>query len=248
MDLAGDSVAEQDKRTGIILFAHGSSVEEANRGVHELARQIEIGGPYGYVRAAFLELAQPDLPAAIAQAAAAGLRRVIIIPYFLTMGIHLLNRLATAYGPGLGTAGEARPAFPRPADLAGLEPEALRALGFSRRKGIALIELARGFLNGSRDLENLEDLAESEAMSRLLALKGVGRWSAEYVLLRGLGDWSVFPGDDVGARRHLQTWLQEAGPLNYQDVRRHLARWHPYAGLLYFHGLLTRLAEEGHLS
>jgi sirohydrochlorin ferrochelatase len=83
----------EDERTGIVLFAHGSSVEEANSGVHALARQVQETGPYRYVRAAFLELAQPDLATAITQAAEAGLRRVIVIPYFLTLGIHLRRDL-----------------------------------------------------------------------------------------------------------------------------------------------------------
>ena len=75
--------------TGIILFAHGSPVEEANRGVHELAQRIEAAGPYRYVRAAFLDCAEPDLPAAVMEAAVAGLGRVVVVPYFLTMGLHL---------------------------------------------------------------------------------------------------------------------------------------------------------------
>lgn len=87
------------KTTGVLLFGHGSSVEEANRGVHELARQIQEMGPYSYVRAAFLELAQPDLGAAIAQAIEAGMRRVIVIPYFLTMGIHLRRDLPNLIAP-----------------------------------------------------------------------------------------------------------------------------------------------------
>lgn len=78
---------------GIVLFAHGSSVEEANRGVHELAQQIQEIGPYSYVRAAFLEMAQPDLGTAIARAVEAGLSCLIVIPYFLTMGIHLRRDL-----------------------------------------------------------------------------------------------------------------------------------------------------------
>jgi DNA-3-methyladenine glycosylase II len=165
----------------------------------------------------------------------------------LTLGVHLLNRLATAYGPALPGKKDSWPAFPRPADLAGLEPDDLRVLGFSRHKSIALIELARGFRDGTGNLENIDGLQKSEAMTRLLALRGIGRWSAEYVLLRGLGRWSVFPGDDVGARRHLETWLQPAEPLNYRGVRRYLARWHPFGGLIYFHLLLSRLAEEGHV-
>jgi sirohydrochlorin ferrochelatase len=76
-------------QTGILLFAHGSPVEEANRGVHELVEKIAAAGPYRYVRAAFLDCAQPDLAAAVTSAVEAGLRRVVVIPYFLTMGLHL---------------------------------------------------------------------------------------------------------------------------------------------------------------
>jgi sirohydrochlorin ferrochelatase len=59
-------------KTGILLFAHGSPVEEANRGVHELAEKIAAAGPYCYVRAAFLDSTQPDLLARVMEAAKAG--------------------------------------------------------------------------------------------------------------------------------------------------------------------------------
>ncbi|HUU14538.1 MAG TPA: CbiX/SirB N-terminal domain-containing protein [Terriglobia bacterium] len=84
---------EDEKSLGVILFAHGSAVEEANQSVHNLARGIQEEGPYGYVRGAFLDVAQPNLDAAIAQAVEAGVRRVIVIPYFLTEGIHLQRDL-----------------------------------------------------------------------------------------------------------------------------------------------------------
>jgi sirohydrochlorin ferrochelatase len=86
-------------RTGILLFAHGSPVEEANRGVHDLAAKIAGDGPYPYVRAAFLDSTQPDLSAGVRQAAEAGIERLIIIPFFLTVGLHLrrdLPKLVTA--------------------------------------------------------------------------------------------------------------------------------------------------------
>lgn len=86
-------MVEKDNATGILLFAHGSSAEEANRAVHELARQIEAQGPHGYVRAAFLERAQPDLGEAVRQAVEAGRQRLIVIPYFLSMGVHLRRDL-----------------------------------------------------------------------------------------------------------------------------------------------------------
>lgn len=92
-------MSAEKNNTGILLFAHGSRVEEANEGVRELARQAQALGPYSYVRAAFLELAQPDLSTAIAQAVQAGLGRVIVIPYFLTMGVHLRRDLPSLVAP-----------------------------------------------------------------------------------------------------------------------------------------------------
>jgi DNA-3-methyladenine glycosylase II len=165
----------------------------------------------------------------------------------LTLAIHLLNRLASAYGPVLPGAGEPVHAFQGPGELANLTPEDFRSLGFSHSKGRAIIGVAQGLTTGSLDLEDLEKAEAAEAVTRLMGLKGVGRWSAEYVLLRGLGR-SVFPGDDVGARRHLEKWLQLGEPLDYEGVRRILARWEPYGGLIYFHFLLSGLAEDGYIS
>ncbi len=90
---------ENEKSVGIILFAHGSAVEEANQSVHNLARRIQEQGPYGYVRGAFLDVAQPNLDTAVAQAVEAGVRRVIVIPYFLTEGIHLQRDLPNLIAP-----------------------------------------------------------------------------------------------------------------------------------------------------
>jgi len=90
---------EAEKSLGIVLFAHGSAVEEANQSVHNLARQVQEQGSYGYVRGAFLDVAQPDLDAAVAQAVEAGVRRVIVIPYFLTEGIHLQRDLPNLIAP-----------------------------------------------------------------------------------------------------------------------------------------------------
>jgi DNA-3-methyladenine glycosylase II len=81
----------------------------------------------------------------------------------------------------------------------------------------------------------------------LTSLSGIGRWSAEYVLLRGLGRLHVFPGDDVGARNNLARWLGLESPLDYGAVRRAVSRWQPYAGMVYFHLLLDRLAAADEL-
>ena len=86
-------MSEDLKKRGIILFAHGSRVEAANQSVEALAEKVRTDGPYPYVKAAFLELGHPDLRTCIDQAVAAGKTQIIVIPYFLTMGVHLQRDL-----------------------------------------------------------------------------------------------------------------------------------------------------------
>jgi DNA-3-methyladenine glycosylase II len=165
----------------------------------------------------------------------------------LTLGVRLLNRLAVSCGTPLGEGDEAVHSFPGPANLAQLSPAGLRRFGFSRQKGRSMIDLATSVAEGRLDLEGLAVLPDDEAVNRLCELRGVGRWTAEYVLLRGLGRTRVFPGDDVGARNNLRRWLRLAKPLDYEGVRRALSRWGDYPGLVYYHLLLDRLAEAGYL-
>jgi len=164
----------------------------------------------------------------------------------LTVGIRLLNRLAETYGTPVRDGGPR--AFPRPAQLAGLSAEALRALGFSRAKALSIVGLAAAIETGAFDAEAIESLDNEEAVAALMRLRGIGRWSAEYALLRGLGRLDVFPGDDVGARNNLARRLQRKGPLDYAAVQDAVRPWQPFAGLVYFHLLLANLVERGALT
>jgi DNA-3-methyladenine glycosylase II len=164
----------------------------------------------------------------------------------LTVGIRLLNRLAEAYGtaPVEGTSR----AFPLPTQLAGLTAGRLRALGFSGAKARSSVELATASSAGTFDPAAIERLDDGDALDALVRLRGVGRWTAEYALLRGLGRLRIFPGDDVGARNNLARWLDRRGPLDYAGVQAAVRRWQPFAGFVYFHLLLANLADHGDLT
>jgi sirohydrochlorin ferrochelatase len=79
--------------TGLIVFAHGSSVASANEGVAQVTARMAVEGGYELVETAFLELAEPDLRQAVARLAERGADRIVVIPYFLTLGIHLRRDL-----------------------------------------------------------------------------------------------------------------------------------------------------------
>ncbi|MHB8383680.1 MAG: DNA-3-methyladenine glycosylase family protein [Candidatus Binataceae bacterium] len=164
----------------------------------------------------------------------------------LTAGLHVLNRVADAYGLEAECDGVAIHSFPEPRLLIRSTPDALRALGLSRPKARYLIDLARIAMNPrDRDFSSLEALDDSEAIKRMCALSGVGRWTAEYVLLRGLGRVHIFPGDDVGGQNGLAKFLGLERKLDHAEVGALLARWHPYAGLIYLHLLVDAIAQRG---
>ena len=79
--------------TALIVFAHGSSVESANEAVRGVSAALAKQGDYCLVATAFLEGGKPDLAGAVDEAVRAGATRVVVLPYFLTLGLHLQRDL-----------------------------------------------------------------------------------------------------------------------------------------------------------
>ena len=80
-------------RPGIIFFAHGSSVESANQAVRRVAAEAARHADVDRYEVAFLELGRPTLEEAAATLIADGIDRIAVVPYFLTLGIHLQRDL-----------------------------------------------------------------------------------------------------------------------------------------------------------
>ena len=125
---------------GIVIFAHGSSVETANEAVRRVAADFAHQGGFEHVEPAFLEKGIPDLAGAVRLLAARGIRDVHVLPYFLTLGIHLQRDLPAMVAaveaelPGV-TVTVAPPLDGHPAMIAVLLDRARQALG--ERSGAA---------------------------------------------------------------------------------------------------------------
>lgn len=163
----------------------------------------------------------------------------------LYAGLSILNKLLERYGKPFITSGAELHAFPEAASIAPCDYEELRQLGFSTNKARTLIEAARIISTSELSLEKLEGMDNATASAALVNIRGIGTWTADYVLLRGLGRIDVFPGNDVGALKGLSRWLSPDRKLSREDFSEILAKWHPYAGLVYFHLLLRGLADQG---
>ncbi len=160
----------------------------------------------------------------------------------LAAGLTVLSRLADAAGR---STPEGLHPFPAPAEVRRLSVPALRNLGFSERKAHTILELACAAADGDLDLDRFEPLGDNEVVRILVQHPGIGHWSAEYVLLRGLGRLHVFPPTDVGAINGLRRFLAASGLDD--DPAEALARWRHDGGILYFHLLLRGLEQRGAL-
>jgi DNA-3-methyladenine glycosylase II len=162
----------------------------------------------------------------------------------LTAGMHVVNRIAAKYGRICEVAGAALHACPEPSDLARADVEDLRTLGLSRPKARYLIGLAQVASDSGRDFHSIESLNDDDAIAALSKFSGIGRWTSEYVLLRGFGRVNIFPGDDVGGRNGLRDYLGLSDDLDYTGVRNAIGRWHACGRFIYFHLLVNALVDK----
>lgn len=84
------------RKTAVLLIAHGSREANANEDLSYLAEQLRRHSRYAVVQAAFLELAEPTIEQGGGRCVALGARRVILLPYFLSAGVHVTRDLTQA--------------------------------------------------------------------------------------------------------------------------------------------------------
>jgi len=132
-----------------------------------------------------------------------------------------------------------------PAGLAALEDETLRATGLSRAKVAAVKDLAAHVLDGRVALERMDALNDEDIIQELVAVRGIGRWTAEMFLIFSLGRLDVLPVDDYGVRNAVKrAYGLEALP-NKRELTALAQLWRPHcsvASLLLWRSLENRPA------
>jgi DNA-3-methyladenine glycosylase II len=157
----------------------------------------------------------------------------------LSFAHQVKKALIETYGGSLDFEGRRYYVFPEPAALAITTPSELRRLKISAPKARYLIGISRATLDGSLDLKGLRDLDPALAHTRLMELKGVGSWTAQYVGLRALGHLDCLPAADVGLQkviRDLYGLRQQPSPARVEKLAKRWAGWRSYAT---FHLWLT---------
>lgn len=123
---------------------------------------------------------------------------------------------------------------PTPEQVARLAPEQLLPLQFSRQKADYLLGLARTIAQGGLDLSDISRMSATRAMRTLLAIKGLGPWSVNYVMMRSLGFLDCIPLGDTGVTSGLQQLFHTTRP-NVNETKKLMAGFSPYRSLATAH-------------
>ena len=141
----------------------------------------------------------------------------------LKAAFSIIRRFVMGLGQRVEVGGRVLYAFPRAQDILAAGPERLRALGLSRNKAAYVLNLARAVIRGF-DPAGLADEPLGRALEELMALKGIGRWTAELFLATGLKRWEVVPADDLGIRRAFARFYGLEDPRG-DAIRAVASRW-----------------------
>ena len=153
----------------------------------------------------------------------------------LPVAVKMRSRLVEALGRKMTFEGKKYRAFPTAEAVARCEVSDLRALSFSTRKAEYLIALSEKVASKNFDLEGLRDRPNEEAIAALTSLRGFGRWSAEYILSRGLGRSEVFPADDLGIQTLVGRYLGPGRRITAEECQKIMEPWGNYKRWVVFY-------------
>ena len=135
------------------------------------------------------------------------------------------------YGQPLNKDGVVYHSFPSPRRLLDAGLEGLLAVKLSMRKAEYILGIASKAVEGKLAMSTLAALPDEQVVAYLDALRGVGPWSAEWVLLRAIGRQDVFPAGDLALRRILSERYHSGQEVSESEARRFAARWIPFRGI-----------------
>jgi 3-methyladenine DNA glycosylase/8-oxoguanine DNA glycosylase len=119
--------------------------------------------------------------------------------------------------------------FPTPGDLLRIEPERLRQAGLSAAKTAAVRDLAARTLDGTvPPLARIRRMHDEEIIERLIIVRGIGRWTAEMLLMFRLGRADVLPVTDLGVRKGFQLTFRTRKLPEPSVITRRAERWRPF--------------------
>jgi DNA-3-methyladenine glycosylase II len=145
------------------------------------------------------------------------------------------TRMIKTFGDAINLDDKSYYAFPTPEKLSNLDKDDLRGVGLSFRKAEYVIGLSKNIMDGEVDLGKLKVMDTGDIIDVLLNIRGVGVWTAELAVIRGLHRLVVVPADDVGLRRIVSHYYNDGDPVSSDELREIAKIWGRWSGLAIFY-------------
>jgi DNA-3-methyladenine glycosylase II len=145
------------------------------------------------------------------------------------------TKMIKEFGNMLQLDDETYYSFPTPETISNLEKEDLRGSGLSFRKAEYVIGLSKKIEENKLNLNELKNKNTSEIINELLKIRGIGVWTAELAVIRGLHRFVALPADDIGLRRVVSHYYNNDKPVSADELRRIAKGWGKWSGLVAFY-------------
>lgn len=149
------------------------------------------------------------------------------------------ERLAVMFGESVTVDGETFFAFPTPEALTKAGIDSIRQAGLSQRKAGYIHGAAQLIVDGALNLEKLKTRSPEEIISELDEIRGIGVWTAELTMLRGMQRFDVLPADDFGIRRVISRYYCGGRPVKAVEARQIAEAWGGWKGLAAFYLIIA---------
>jgi DNA-3-methyladenine glycosylase II len=152
------------------------------------------------------------------------------------------QRLAKKFGEPLTIDDNIYFAYPTPQNIAGVSISEIQQVGLSMRKAEYIQGVAGLIVDGKLDLERLKN---SENLEQIIAeldeIKGIGVWTAELTMLRGMQKLEAIPADDFGIRRVISKYYCSGKPVKTTEAREIAKTWGRWKGLAAYYLIIAEV-------
>lgn len=132
--------------------------------------------------------------------------------------------------------------YPKPEAVLKMSIAKMRGAGLSGQKTEYIKDLSKKFLDGTIEPKKFKIMTDEEIRTHLIAVKGIGRWSADMFLMFALNRPDVLPTGDLGIRKGFQKLFKMKALPDAKKMERLAEPWHPYRTIASWY--LWRLADE----
>jgi DNA-3-methyladenine glycosylase II len=163
----------------------------------------------------------------------------------LTVAHVLETKLIKAFGKTIRLDGDVYYAYPTPRELASAKPEQLRRCGLSGKKAEYVNEISKMIGDGKLDLEGFKCYDDvQKIISELDKIRGIGVWTAELTMARGMRKLDVVPADDLGLRRIISHHYCGDNKISGTEARKIAEKWGKWKGLAAFYLIIADVLEN----